>query len=160
FPLMLASQATAPRGGTPAPAAQQRGATTAAPAYRAPRGKDGHPNFNGVWQAISEANWDIEPHSSGFGTQPMLGAINAVPPGMGIVEGGSLPYKPEALAQKKENFASRGKGDPEAKCYRLGVPRAMYAPYPFQIIQGTDEIMMIFQFADAIRTVYMKDQIP
>src|SRR5438477_10360617 len=90
-----------------------------APAYRAPRTADGKPNLNGIWQAINEANWDIEAHNSGFGTVPTLGAINAVPPGLGIVEGGLLPYKPEALAKKKENAANRGKGDPEAKCYRL-----------------------------------------
>jgi hypothetical protein len=127
------------------------------PAYRAPRTSDGKPNLNGIWQALNEANWDIEPHNSDFGTVPALGAINAVPPGMGLVEGGELPYKPEALAKKKENFANRGKGDPEAKCYRLGVPRSMYAPYPFQIIQSTDHIMMVFQFANALRTVYMTE---
>src|SRR5437867_7902564 len=92
------------------------------PAYRAPRTADGKPNLSGIWQAVNEANWDIEAHSAGFGTVPTLGAMNAVPPGMGIVEGRSLPYKPEALAKKKDNFANRGKGDPEAKCYRLGVP--------------------------------------
>ena len=131
-----------------------------APAYRAPRTADGKPNLNGIWQALTEANWDIEPHNAGYGTVPLLGAINAVPPGQGIVEGGTLPYKPEALAKKNENFANRGKGDPEAKCYRLGVPRSMYAPYPFQIIQSTDYIMMVFQFANALRTIYMTDHKP
>jgi hypothetical protein len=130
------------------------------PDYRAPRTADGKPNLNGIWQALNEANWDIEPHNSDFGTVPSLGAINAVPAGMGLVEGGALPYKPEALAKKKENFANRGKGDPEAKCYRLGVPRSMYAPYPFQIIQSTDHVMMVFQFANALRTVYMTDHKP
>ncbi len=130
------------------------------PAYRAPRTADGKPSLNGIWQAVNEANWDIEPHSSDFGTVPVLGAINAVPPGMGIVEGGALPYKPDALAKKKENFANRGKGDPEVKCYRLGVPRSMYAPYPFQIIQSTDHVMMVFQFANALRTIYMTDHKP
>src|SRR2546430_2268046 len=138
----------------PAARAQQ------APAYRAPRTAEGKPNLNGIWQALNGANWDIEPHGSDFGTVPMLGAMNAVVPGAGIVEGGSLPYKPEALAKKKENFANRGKGDPEAKCYRLGVPRSMYAPYPFQIIQSTDHIMMVFQFANALRTIYMTNPKP
>jgi hypothetical protein len=129
-------------------------------AYRAPRTKDGKPNISGIWQALNEGNWNIEAHNSEFGTVPLLGAINAVPPGLGIVEGGVLPYKPEALAQRKENFANRGKGDPEAKCYRLGVPRSMYAPYPFQILQSPDHIMMVFQFANSLRTIYMKDHVP
>ena len=34
------------------------------PAYRAPHTTDGKPNLSGVYQAITEAYWDIEPHSS------------------------------------------------------------------------------------------------
>jgi hypothetical protein len=34
-----------------------------------------------------------------------------------VVEGGAIPYKPDALAKKKENFANRWKLDPEVKCY-------------------------------------------
>ena len=87
-----------------------------------------------------------------------LGAEFSVPPGLGIVEGGPIPYKPEALQKKKANFANRMNLDPEIKCYLPGVPRAMYMPYPFQIIQSTDYIMMVFEYAGAVRTVYMKKQ--
>jgi hypothetical protein len=129
-----------------------------APSYRAPRTKDGKPNLNGIWQAVNEANWDIEGHSAAPGPYWQLGAAFSVPPGQGIVEGGPLPYKPEALQKKKMNFANRKELDPEIKCYLPGVPRAMYMPYPFQIIQSTDYIMMVFEFAGAVRTVYMKNQ--
>ena len=129
----------------------------AAPAYRAPRTGDNRPNLNGIWQSLNEANWNIEPHAADFGTVPALGAIDAVPPGSGIVEGGKIPYKPEALAQRNANYKKRMELDPEAKCYLPGVPRAMYLPQPFQVIQSTDTIMMVFQFEGAIRTVYMKD---
>jgi hypothetical protein len=141
--------------------AQQRApATPAAPApYRAPRTGDNRPNFNGIWQALNEANWNIEAHASDFGTVPALGAVNAVPPGAGIVEG-TIPYKPDALKQRNENYKKRMELDPEVKCYLPGVPRAMYLPQPFQIIQSTDHIMMVFQFGGGIRTVYMKDQKP
>jgi hypothetical protein len=30
--------------------------------YRAPRGPDGKPDLNGIWQALNEANYDIEAH--------------------------------------------------------------------------------------------------
>jgi len=133
-------------------------ATAQAPAYRAPRTKDGKPNLNGIWQAVNEANWDIEGHSAAPGPMWQLGAAYSVPPGLGIVEGGTIPYKPEALQKKKQNFANRASMDPEAKCYLPGVPRAMYMPYPFQIVQSTDNIMMVFEFAGALRTVYMKNQ--
>jgi hypothetical protein len=141
--------------GTPAPA---RGATT--PVFRAPRTGDNRPDLNGIWQALNEGNWNIEPHAADFGTVPSLGALDAVPPGTGIVDGGPPPYKPEALAQRKANYADRAKLDPEAKCYLPGVPRAMYMPQPFQIIQSTDYIMMVFQYAGAVRTVYMRDHKP
>ena len=133
-----------------------RGGAAQAPAYRAPRTKDAKPNLNGVWQAITEANWNIEPHSAAPGPMWQLGAAYAVPPGLGIVDGGSLPYKPDALAKKKQNFDNRASQDPEAKCYLPGVPRAMYMPFPFQIIQSTDHIMVSFTYAGALRTIYMK----
>ena len=127
-----------------------------AQAYRAPRTKDGKPDLNGIWQAINTANWDIEGHGAAAGPMWQLGAEFSVPPGLGIVEGGPIPYKPETLKTKKENFADRMNRDPEIKCYLPGVPRAMYMPYPFQIIQSTDQIMMVFEYAGALRTVYMK----
>jgi hypothetical protein len=133
------------------------GVSNAQNTYKAPRTRDGRPNLNGIYQAINEGNWNIEAHSAGPGTEPRLGAINAIPPGIGIVEGGAIPYRPEALAKRDENFKQRQTADPEARCYRLGVPRAMYAPYPFQIIQGTDQIMMAFGFAQGLRTIYMTD---
>jgi hypothetical protein len=136
-------------------------ATTAAgqagAAYKAPRTTDGKPNLNGIWQAMNTANWDIEAHSAGPSLVRDLGAIAAVPGGLGIVVGGELPYKPEALAKKKENLANRLKLDPEIKCYLPGVPRAMYMPFPFQIIQSQKHIMMIYEYAGAVRTIYMEN---
>jgi hypothetical protein len=126
-----------------------------APAYRAPRTADGKPNLNGIWQAINEANWNIEGHSAAPGRVLALGAEDAVVPGLGIVEGGPLPYLPAAAAKKTENFEKRLSADPEIKCYLPGVPRAMYMPQPFQIIQSAKHIMMAFQYGGAVRTVYM-----
>src|SRR5438309_8004787 len=85
--------------------------------YRAPRAADGHADLNGIWQALNEANYDIEAHNARpallvrpgpYGPVPAtpvlaLGAIGAVPPGLGIVEGGELPYQPAAREQRKKN---------------------------------------------------------
>src|SRR5690348_6151223 len=93
-------------------------------AYKAPRTADGHPDLNGIWQALNTANWDIQDHSAAFGTVAALGAVGAIPPGLAVVEGGEIPYQPWAAAKKKENFANRLTADPEIKCYLPGIPRA------------------------------------
>ena len=67
-----------------------------APAYRAPRTADGKPNLNGIWQALNTANWDLQAHAAGKGPVPSLGAVFAVPPGLGVVEGDEIPYLPAA----------------------------------------------------------------
>ena len=125
--------------------------------YKAPRAPDGRANLNGIWQAMNTAHWDIEAHSAAPGPIDALGASYAIPGGLGVVDG-EIPYKPEALKQKKENFANRLKLDPEIRCYLPGVPRATYMPYPFQIIQSQKHIMIVHEFAGAVRTIYMADQ--
>ena len=32
--------------------------------YRAPRAPGGHPDLNGIWQTMNEANYDLEGHSA------------------------------------------------------------------------------------------------
>ena len=129
-------------------------------AYRAPRTADGHPNFNGIWQALNEAQWDVEAHAAAPSPVVSLGASHAVAGGLSVVDGGdggTIPYKPEALAKKQENYKNRLTLDPEIKCYLPGVPRANYMPYPFQILQGPKYIMMVYTYAGAVRTIYMDD---
>src|SRR5258708_16353083 len=95
-----------------------------AAAYKAPRGADGKPKLNGIWQAVNSANWDIQGQAAQLGVVVALGAAGAVPAGLGVVEGDEIPYLPEAARKKKENFDSRLTADPEIKCYLPGVPRA------------------------------------
>jgi hypothetical protein len=128
-------------------------------AYRAPRSADGHADLNGVWQVLNEAHWDIEGHAAAPGLVPALGAAAAVAPGLGVVEGGPLPYQPAAAAQKRQNFENRLTADPEIKCYLPGVPRATYMPYPFQILQTEKYIMVVYTYARAVRTIYMDDHV-
>jgi hypothetical protein len=128
------------------------GAACAQAAESATRGK---PNLNGVWQALNEANWNLEPHVAAQGAVETLGAIGAMPSGSGVVVGGSIPYRPEAKAQRLSNYARRRTEDPEAKCFMPGVPRATYLPHPFQIVQSDTDLMMVYEFAGAVRTIKM-----
>ncbi len=119
---------------------------------------NGRPDLSGVWQAVTEAHWDIEPHDSRQGPVVALGAAFSVPAGAGIVEGGSIPYQPWALEKKRENQNNWLTRDSEIKCYLPGVPRATYMPYPFQIIQSSTEIMISYAFANAVRVLHMNSK--
>jgi hypothetical protein len=129
-------------------------------AQEIPRTRDGKPDLNGIWQSLSDANWNLEPHAAAAGAVYTLGAIGAVPPGLGVVEGGAIPYLPEARAHRDANFANRATLDPEAKCFLPGVPRATYLPHPFQIFQTDDDIMIVYQYASAVRNVFMNEAVP
>ena len=130
------------------------------PTGEIPRTAGGQPRLDGIWQALTEANWDIRPHGAGPAPIPELGTFSAVHPGLGIVEGNELPYQAWAAEKQKENFANRLELDPEGKCFLPGVPRATYLAYPFQILQTPQFVMMAYQFANAVRTVHMEDPGP
>ena len=127
--------------------------------YRAPRAPDGRPDLNGLWQALNTAHWDIQDHGVRQGPVFALGAAFSVPEGPGVVEGNEIPYRPEALAKKRENFDNWMTRDPEIKCYLPGVPRATYMPYPFQIVQTPTHVLMAYEFANASRIIYMDDKL-
>ena len=142
-------------------------------AYRPPRLADGHPDLNGIWQTINEANYDIQMHvarpalalrEGPYGPVPdtpvlALGAVGAVPPGVGVVDG-EIPYRPEALTTKRENQENWLSRDPEIKCYLPGVPRATYMPYPFQILQSSNQLLIAYEYAGAVRDIHLKDPGP
>jgi hypothetical protein len=91
------------------------------------------PDLTGIWQAFNTANWDLQAHAAEPGPDPAIGAIGAIAPGPGVVEGGA------AAAKRKQNFKNRWSADPEIKCFVPNVPRATYMQYRFQIIQANPE---------------------
>jgi hypothetical protein len=168
---VLAGCQSVPTEGAPAQAAAAPVAE--AKAYVAPRGPDGkHPDLNGVWQVLNTANFNIEAHPASAAMQlrpgpyvPVpdarvvaLGAVGAVPAGIGIVQGdGKIPYTPEALKLRDENKADWINRDPEIKCYLPGVPRANYMPYPFQIFHSDKAVFFAYEYAGAVRNVFLED---
>jgi len=109
------------------------------------RTSDGKPDLSGIWQVMNAAAWDIQDHV----------AQKGVPAGKGVVEGNQIPYRPEALLKKHENFKNRETADPETKCFLPGVPRIMYMPYPFQIAQGPTQIRILFEYVHGVRSIFM-----
>ncbi len=134
----------------------------AGPLTQTPKAADGHPDLSGVWQALNTAHWNLEPHTSAYPVVVELGAQFAVPPGLGVVDGGTIPYLPAARAERDQHFANRLADDPEGKCYLGGVPRSTYMPYPFQIFQGKRDVIIVYQYATGFRRIYVdgKDEAP
>jgi hypothetical protein len=120
-----------------------------------PRTADGHPDLSGVWQTLNTAHWNLEAHAPDYPVLLELGAQFAVPPGLGVVEGGEIPYRPEARAERVRRFENRLEEDPEGKCYLGGVPRSTYMPYPFQILQSPKDIIIAYQFATGVRRIFI-----
>jgi hypothetical protein len=114
------------------------------------RTPDGKPDLSGIWQAVNSAAWNILPHA----------AEQGVPAGLGVVDGNEIPYRPEAAAKQRENYANRAKLDPEAKCWLPGVPRATYMGFPFQIVQTPTQVSILYEYGHALRNVYMNSAHP
>ncbi len=118
---------------------------------RTPTGK---PDLNGIWQTMGSAHWNLEPHNAEPSPVVAMGALGAITGGLGVVEGGRIPYKPEALKKRDENKANWLELDPVVKCKLPGVPRATYLPHPFQIVQEPNTMLITYEFAGADRIVY------
>ncbi len=130
--------------------------------------------MNGIWQALGNAHWDIEPHLArpALATIPgpagpvpatevlAFGAVGSVPSGQGIVVGGEIPYLPAALEKRNENRENWLERDPEIRCYLPGVPRATYMQFPFQVFQSEAKFMITYEYASAVRDIYFEDPGP
>jgi hypothetical protein len=167
---LAADAKAAPAKAAPAKAAPKPAAKSATGFPRI----GGHPDFSGVWSAVNRANWNIEPHAASaaikmrpgpLGPVPdkdvlRLGATGSVPEGLGIVDGGLIPYKPEALKVRDANKANTLERDPEVKCYLPGVPRANYMDHPFEIFQSDNSMLISYEYAAAVRNLLFKDPGP
>ena len=116
----------------------------AASGYDGPRTPEGQPDLSGFWQVLNSAASDIRPHN----------AQDGIPAGLGVVEGGDIPYQPWAAEQQQENYANRLTADPVRQCYLPGVPRITYMPFPFRILQTPDHVVVTYEFAHAVRIIY------
>ena len=116
----------------------------AASGYDGPRTPEGQPDLNGFWQVLNSAAWDVRPHN----------AQDGIPAGLGVVEGGGIPYQPWAAGQQQENYANRLTADPLRQCFLPGVPRVTYMPFPFRILQTPDHVVITYEFAHAVRIIY------
>ncbi len=120
---------------------------TKAGSYSPPRLSDGKPDLNGIWEVHAKVDADLE---------GKIGGKNIIvdPPD------GKIPYKPEALAQRKTNNQNRAGADPMSKCWMPGVPRLMYVAYPFQIVESPNQpvIPILSQYVHIVRNIQMQGE--
>jgi hypothetical protein len=109
-----------------------------------PRLPSGKPDFSGIWETTSVADYGLEPHTNRMDA----------PPSAGVVEGNVIPYLPRALEQRNRNFEERNTADPRLKGWTLGTPRGIYFREPFQVFQRANDLKIIFQFGQSIRTIF------
>jgi hypothetical protein len=103
-----------------------------------PRMPDGKPNLSGVYNMIF-------PGSFFPGGAPMN--ISNTP--------GPLETKPVLKAGAERFKVVRGPNDagPSADCHPPGVPQAMFSPYQWQIVQGLDQVVVLYEYPGAFRLI-------
>ena len=117
--------------------------------YRAPRTPDGKPDLQGIWEARTTADGDLEAHGGSLGIR--AGESVIVDPA-----DGKIPYQPDARVKQRENFRQRATADPVNRCFLPGVPRITYMPYPFQIFQTPEFVAITYEYVHASRTINLK----
>jgi len=106
------------------------------------RTPDGKPDLNGLFESdAGGSNYGLESRG------PSAGGLT--PPARGVVidpPDGRLPYQPWARAEREYRDTSiRGYDDPTAHCFPAGVPRSIYVPTPFHIVQTRDWIATLHE---------------
>src|ERR1700685_1421651 len=64
-----------------------------------------------------------------------------------VEENIDVPFTPAGLELYKERQANHSKDDPEGYCLPAGVPRYTGTPYPFQLIQLPDRVVILYEGA-------------
>jgi hypothetical protein len=105
------------------------------------------PDFRGIWRARGTAYVNLEGHPGGKGVAPSPSIV--VDPA-----DGKIPYRPEALAKRDENYRTRATADPASKCYQAGVPRATYLATPLQILQSPGNFAIVYEENHAFRVFH------
>jgi hypothetical protein len=126
----------APPATTPAPAAPMP--VKAAANIR--RTADGKPDLQGFYESKSGgANQGLEKRAGSL----------LIPAGKGVIidpPGGILPMQPWAVQERtSRNLTERGYDDPTAHCFPAGVPRSMYVPSAYYIVQTPDYIVFLHE---------------
>jgi len=99
------------------------------------RGASSTPDFSGVW-FIDELHLNILP--------------NEDPP--------FQPWAEALFKQRKYDNAHHDPDvsvDPTERCIPPGIPRTMFHPLPWEIVQASDRIVIIYEYQSLVRQIFM-----
>ena len=114
------------------------------------------PDFNGLWQAVGTAHWNLEGgHAIKGPATFVLGALGGIPAGQNYVDGGAIPYTAQAQAKRAEYRAEWNQWDPAVKCFIPGIPRQTYMPLPFHIVQSENKVFIAYEWGSNSRLIHL-----
>jgi hypothetical protein len=130
----------------------------------APKFFDGHPDLSGVWE---NPGWREGAAASGVitgvggapttrseparrGPAPLIAAFFE----LGSMVPGGLPYQPWAKELKDKRTRENAKDNPDAHCLPLGNMQLHLHPEPRKIIQGRNEIVVLYEGNGGVRQIF------
>ena len=121
-------------------------ATLEAQTFAPPRLASGRPDLQGVWRGgVISAAFDVQAHDAGY----------QIPAGPSVISDpadGKLPYLPAAKLQAARNWEQRYL-DPVGFCHPHGVPRVMVPPFPMEIVQDGDYVVILSETEHSVQII-------
>src|SRR5262249_1189263 len=100
--------------------------------------KSGEPDLQGYWATRN--------FYTAFRLEARDKSSFEIPAGKGVVvdpPDGKIPYQAWALEKRNDNLQHHMYEDPQAHCDLSGVPRQIYTPFGFQILQPKGYVLLL-----------------
>jgi hypothetical protein len=123
----------------------------------APRTKDGHPDFTGLWERVGPRglNPNVDALQSKDGGPPVATFGNI---GAGLR--GGLPYTPLAAALRDERMSNNQKNNPDAHCLPMGLMQLHLHPQPRKLVQTPGVIVIMYEGNQGLRQIFTDGRSP
>jgi len=123
----------------------------------APRAKDGHPDFTGLWERVGPGgiNPDFDALQSKDGGPPAATFWN-----LGAGMRGGLPFRPLAAQLRDERMANNQKNNPDAHCLPMGLMQLHLHPQPRKLVQTPGLTVIMYEGNQGLRQIFTDGRPP
>ena len=118
----------------------------------APRTRDGHPDFSGIWMVASDTPCPDLIRDGRDCQEKDIPSLQAINIGYGLP--GGLPYQPWAAALVRQRTAAFSRDDPHTHCLPSNPPRIWTLPHRQKIIQTPRLLVVLNEFSASYRQIY------